>query len=346
MPGISLPAMVGWLRGDLAWKVLSSNKFHIYLSLLASFTPFIPLLTMSHSNVEGAGSLVTTMGSEYFRGSSAAAISLAAPIMFDALIDWLENLNHAGGRKINAAIESKTKVLGGDDGKSSLLNFSEKLIFIYGVVIVPILAFLPEGTPNLGILYVCCSKSQIAAVGCIFMTSMCRLERKYFPVLSTLLMIVIMIIALPLETYAENGVAGSAEDSEQLNNYYQVLINVGFYFTYLSGVIVLFCCIRLTVNAVRVRFGPDYQRSNLSEETRNNRDRIYLSVCYCFACIICLVIFSVVAGTTSYVYDLHPAQILGLNVAFISFELSVLLLQMRIVKLEVLRGLVSCCTYV
>ena len=91
-----------------------------------------------------------------FQGSSIALLSLTAPIALDLLLD----VAFYGIKQWFFVENEKDRMLPKKrDGKTDAgisLNRFEKLLFVIGLIITPVTAFLPSTIPNLAAVYSCC----------------------------------------------------------------------------------------------------------------------------------------------------------------------------------------------
>ena len=90
--------------------------------------------------------------SHLFNGASIASLTLAVPILLDCLLDMLLKV-HAWTRDKFKQVAAKN--LG--DNKTDLMTDTEKLVFLVGVNIVPVVHFLPSGSvQNMALFMHCC----------------------------------------------------------------------------------------------------------------------------------------------------------------------------------------------
>jgi uncharacterized membrane protein SirB2 len=86
--------------------------------------------------------------SSEFKYSSTAILALVVPIIFDIIADLFFNLKEEKRSDDYTMIQEGT------------LNDSGKLLFLSGIIVLPIVAFLPENTTNWAKIYLCRSKCQ------------------------------------------------------------------------------------------------------------------------------------------------------------------------------------------
>ena len=87
------------------------------------------------------------------------------------------------------------------------MNGHELVLFLAGICAVPILAFFPNDTPNLGQLYLCLSKCQLALVAGVYMTWLCRFNKRYWTPRSTVAALATIMIHTSFLVFADNAIA-------------------------------------------------------------------------------------------------------------------------------------------
>jgi hypothetical protein len=135
--------LVSWIR-----KNLSTNVIQVFLCSLFGLFCLLSLSYHSGSGLEDT-ILRDSLRSIEYRYSAVATIPLAIPFTFDLITDLV--LKPKNGRQSN----EKTVVV-----KEGFLNNMEKMIFLIGIVILPIVAFFPENTVNWAYIYICCNQCQ------------------------------------------------------------------------------------------------------------------------------------------------------------------------------------------
>ena len=134
-------------------------------------------------------------------------LSLALPLAIELVLEWFSAsapLHATTGSESGTAAVTGTEI-----GSSSYvaMNRHELVLFLIGICIVPILAFFPEDTANLGQLYLCFSKCQLALVGGVYMIWLCRFNQRYWTPLSTVLVLMTIMIHTSFLVFADNVIA-------------------------------------------------------------------------------------------------------------------------------------------
>ena len=156
--------------------VLSSSSDHVHtciclLFALGSFWPF--LVFGLHPTILEQSGLRNALEMEYtntnvlsFRSTSLMALSLLAPFF----LDFVTELCIIDRRK-------QTKIKKKDDeALLQYMNYYEKSVFIVGLFVVPIVAFVPPMFNELGLLWICMSRFQIITVVGILRVTLYRID--------------------------------------------------------------------------------------------------------------------------------------------------------------------------
>jgi len=178
----------GWLiADDVPYGV---HAGYIAVLPLLNFWPFLA----GYSNVQRLeqSAMVVGLVSVDNMLASAAAIALVAPLSIDLIVEY------------TTRVASKHHDF--DDGSTYILNFVERLIVYAGLIIVPICAFVRSS--NLGLLALCCSRFQFAAVYGAWILCASRLLPTWFPAKICMLTMASNVISLNLMAHVN--IAGLA----------------------------------------------------------------------------------------------------------------------------------------
>ena len=153
---------------EMATFLSSSEHLHTFICLLFALFSFWPFFLGHPTDVE-QGVLRSALDGEFtknnvvsFRSTSLISLSLLAPFF----LDYLTELCH-----IDRQIKKK-------DESSILQNMNhfEKCVFILGLFVVPVVAFVPTTFDYLGLLWLCMSRFQIITIVAILRVSANRIE--------------------------------------------------------------------------------------------------------------------------------------------------------------------------
>ena len=184
-------------------RIIASNDIQLLISLFSGFLCFLPLMTGVASNFE-ASILRHSIASKEFEYSSMILLSLALPLAIEMV---MEKLSSSAPQQQPATGSPTGPETGMGDSSYVNMNRHEMVLFLVGICIVPILNFFPNETPNLGHLYLCFSKCQLALVVGVFMIWLCRFNSRYWTPLSTVVMLGCVMIHTSFLVFADNVVA-------------------------------------------------------------------------------------------------------------------------------------------
>ena len=151
----------------------SSDHVHTFICLLFAFCSFWPFIFFLHPTIVEHSVLRNALEIEYTntsvvsnRSTSLMALSLLAPFFLDyftelCVIDRSKQTN----------VKKKE-----DEALLQYMNHYEKTVFIIGLFIVPIVAFVSPTFDDLGLLWLCASRFQIIVVVSILRVSLYRID--------------------------------------------------------------------------------------------------------------------------------------------------------------------------
>jgi hypothetical protein len=173
-----------WIADDVPYSVHAG--FIAVLSLL-SFWPFLA----GYSNVQRLEQSPMVVGLVSIDNmlASAAAIALITPLAIDALVEYTTRV----------ASKCRNHQQNLDDGSTYILNFVERLVVYAGLILSPVCVFVRSS--NLGLLALCCSRFQFAAVYGGWVLCASRLMPTWFPAKFVMLTMACNTVSLNLKAY-------------------------------------------------------------------------------------------------------------------------------------------------
>ena len=181
----------------------TTTILQLLMTSLGGFLCFLPCFLGTPSCVE-TSTLRASLSSVQYGYSAVTLIVLTIPLMIEMVIDGLLQLYQYSciRNRQQPTYLLDTTVL--RPYTYSLHNTPEKMLFIIGIIIQPLVAFLPADTTNLGQLYICCNKCQIMLVGGSFASWLCRYDSRHFGVYSMSMFIGILVISNSLLVFGDN----------------------------------------------------------------------------------------------------------------------------------------------
>jgi hypothetical protein len=270
-----------------------------------------------------------------FAYSCIAAMALIVPLLIDLLIDI--------GYEIATVV---VKPSGKITARFNFLNKYERTLFLLGIAVLPLLIFVPKSTPNLALIYICCNKCQQNWIGGTVALSLCRYDKHYFSDKSTWLSLIFFAIAMIGSTFIDNLYAVKPPAQ------HIALLDMGTFI--LSGV----PCVMFLFNSSRWLILAHYRAIQWTNvlffysKSRQihpsamvnisaNSDHTFFPMIYTLIGMIVLVLLSVLIATSSRIENYNETNLVQGNIPFLVFVISVSILSMRMVKFEVIQGLVS-----
>ena len=320
-------------------EVAESNSFHTLFCLLAGLCCFMIIYVDTPSNLEKRPLRESLETSVEFTYSSAASIALVIPLLIDLLLDVFTKLTET------PSIASKKPPE--ESSKFNFLNIYERILILAGVSIVPMVAFIPKTLHNLGLLYVCCSKCQQLWVGGTIVLSLCRYDKEYWSTKSTLASLFMVSVGLIGSPLIDNIYAAHPNPGQAV-----VLIDLGTY------ILVMFPCFIFMMNSVRwlilvywranswksflmCRSKHQIEEPAVPTAENDTVNHTFFPMVYTMIGTTVVLLLCLLAAATARVENYSGLNLLQSNGPFMLFIVLISTLSMRMVKFEVVQGLVS-----
>lgn len=312
-----------------SYRFLCSNAFHLMLCILGGFLCFLPLALRVSSNFEKSIMRLSLADGNHFRDSSVASLALALPLALDIVIDLGISLI----RRMRVIPTESTSII-------TSLNSFEKALCLIGIIIVPLTAFLPKSDGNFGLIFVCCNKCQSFIVGATVMTSFSRCNHDVFSNVTTVAFLFLFMFAQTSSTFALNASVG--ENPSDFNNN---LLLAGNHLTMIAASIVLICSIRsLIILISQARSESNRLKSAQPNETsreRHSKSHIFFRICWMTVFIVGTVLLIALSNKVGSIEKFNEEALVLNSGIYFTFELAITILTMRMVKFDVVKGLVS-----
>lgn len=289
----------------------------------------LPFMIPHESKIEG-GPLRAALPSQENRETSIASVSIMIPLVLDMITEM-----------INSLVTEEKKIK--KRRRVGLLNTAERMLFLCGVAVVPMTAFLPTNTPNWAYVYVCCQHCQFTLVGGAINISLCRYEKKYWTVSRTYFILFLLVVGSVTGAFTDNYLL-EKKVSTMIFSIQIVSISV-----ILLSILIFICCsmrwLRVTVPILILKFYDFISRKPkecIENTYPNNRHEpllypvIYVVVS--IAAAITLVALSTSSKGSAY-YD--SKALYNHNLSSICYLLFITYGSMRMTKDEMVQGLVS-----
>jgi hypothetical protein len=308
-------------------QVLSSNLLHVLICCLGGLCCFLPLFGDTPSYLEDT-TLKRSLTRGTFRDSSVASLALASPLALDILMD------------VGISLVKKIRVIPTEPlTPQTCLNNVEKTLCLVGIIVVPITAFVPD-YDNLALVFVCCNKCQSFVVGATVMTSICRCNRNRWTVISTLTFLLLLIFAQITSTFSLNTSVSSKNNAVNNN-----LVSAADICTMMAVSLMLLCSVQslftLSCQAYNDIKTVKLIRPNETGSERHSRNYVFFSICWLAIFIVGVVFLIAISQSYGSIIHFNETALLLNSITYLSFELAITILTMRMVKFDVVKGLVS-----
>jgi hypothetical protein len=293
---------------------VTTNQIQVSLCYLFGLLCLLPLFYDSNSRLEESV-LRDALTFKGYRYTAVATLALAIPFTLDLVTDLV--FKPKGGRQSN----EKTVV------KEGFLNNTEKVLFLIGNIMLPIVAFFPENTIHWAYIYICCNKcQQILTCGAIVI-SLCRYDNSIWTNRTTYCLIIFLGLGNVLICTTKNrfNVLAFEIPTRNAASLIADLLVVITAFTYSLALI----------RWIRAQ----YRKKGLYPSMSQKASDLIYPLIYMMMPVICIVVL-VVLTLRYQTLTLHTgAAILINSLIYFCYMLFIIFLSMRMVKSEVVQGL-------
>ena len=169
-----------------------TNKIHVVICFVGSLLCLLPLFTDTSSNLESSP-LRSAISSQISREIAAATLALTLPLVIDLATETFYI-----SRNTDNSVITKVRV------GFTLLNNIERAALLCGMAVVPVCSLFPNDTSNLALIYACCQKCQLVLIVGAVMISLCRHNKKYWTVKGTSFSLICLVVGNILQAATDN----------------------------------------------------------------------------------------------------------------------------------------------
>ena len=307
---------------------MESTSLNLSIVLVGGLLSFLPMLARESSYLDTRDNVLVLTSGPLFKGASLICLALSVPLFMNVVLDF-------GSRNLSFATGMAPKLTKSDYSKD-ILTLPETTILLVGCVMLPIISFLPTHTPNLALLAACCHRLQLIFVGGVAVTSMTRFDKKYFPTVFCLPILLLLAISSAVGGYSNNF---TARYPTSTTDPLYVVLGVT---VWTSAILFTLLCLRWVVAALFVHRTHIISESNIGQEELLG-DKRYTAGMLSYRVVYCCTIIAwvVVRGSLNIAIAPSVARMLGSDTAmmwgvipYIFFQLSILVFGLRLVKHE------------
>ena len=319
-------------------EVLRSNSFQAFFCFASGLFCCLPLFLGLPSNIEDHPLRLAITTSKGFAYTCVASIALSIPLFIDVLIDISTSFD-----KTSNSASNRLKLQSSGTARFNFLNISERLLILLGIIVLPLIIFLPKSTPNLSLVYVCLFKCQQCWIGGTVALSLSRYDKHYFSNDIILASLTSFSIGLVSSAFTDNILP-----TESTAHILPILDMVTLIFILMPCVSFLVLSTRWLVlvylRASRwsnILFCYSKQQPPMTPNT--GVDHTFFPMVYTVSGICIILALCVLSGVSFRIQSYTEINLLQINTPYLIFVILVSILSLRMVKYEVVQGLVSFC---
>ena len=298
--------------------------------LVSGLLSFLPLFMNESAYMETTIAAASLRNGTMYYESSILLVGFVGILAIDLLMDTYSSW--FGNKEMN---EKKAKFM------IQRMTNAENFLLLLGLLIQPIVAFLPRTLPNLTAIWLCCHKCQHILVFVTIFLSWCRLYPEMWTPSSTSLALSTCLIGSLLLNFAQFFVYDPSASIQSIGNKIEV---AGQVFVYLSLAYFLCKAVVWLYRTGRNIFLPSvesketFTTNKLLMPTDKYHEESIFSFGYILFTWISLILILITNGGMN-LLQLSPTGLLQNNVAFIIMELCFINFQLRQVQFEAIVNL-------
>ena len=277
--------------------------------------------------------LRASISSSYFRESSFSILGLSLTYLSDLMLDLMYNFM-SGDRLMRRGNTTDRKH---DD---AIMTGGEKIVFLLGIVVVPLVAFVPRDHKHLALLYICAANAQFAMLSG-FVAALCaRYYSKYFPKSFVNIAGICFTLTMVLTPFYAN----ETRDNPK-NNYALLYIKWVIAALFLLRVVYWFYCeyfLRLLVPRFQQLYAiccfrrtpekDDEKKGEIDWKKRHEENTAYFPCMYVFCAVICLSFLGAMNTKSPDYYDLTDKDLFYINLPLIVFQICIFVVSSQLSK--------------
>ena len=312
---------------------MSTNFSQMIICIVGGMLCLIPLIFNTESDIEDS-QLRESLPERLHRDSAAAVLTLIVPLLLDITTDLLKSC-------FTTPKEVDKKNL----GQPGLLNNMENLLFLIGSSVVPITAFLSTNTKNWAYVYICCRECQYSLSGGAILISLCRYNAKYWPVSTTYLLVILLSSASVIGAFTSNNLI--QKPRSQTTKSFQW---ASYYIFLLAAAIFTFCSLRwLTMSVPKLikrwnpllKVSPETSPKSGNTISGNTKESLLFPFLYVMISLVAIFTLFFMSNYYEGPHNFDVRAIFYHNLSFILYLLVITYGSVRMMKHEIVKGLVS-----
>ena len=326
----TLPQTTTNVGGLVRFSWNTSYSFKYYLIWLSGLLTFLPLFMKLPDYIETTILAATLRNGAMMYEISILLVGFAGILAIDFLMDVYNSW--FGDKMMN---EKKAKFM------TQRMTNAEKFLLLLGLLIQPIVAFLPRTIPNLAVIWLCCQRCRtILVFGTIFL-SWCRLYPDMWSPRSTSVALSVGFTGLVLLNFAQFFISDPSVSIQSIGNKMYlagtVLLYLGLAYFMIKALVWLYRAGRKLLRSSIVT-KETFTTNKLPMATEKDNDESIFSFGYILFTWISLILTISTTGGSS-LLQLSPMGLLQNNIAFLIMELCFINFHLRQVQYEAIVNL-------
>ena len=319
---------ISW--NSFLYQSFVSYSFKYYLIWLTGLLSFLPIFMNVIDYVETTIVAASLRNGTMFYESSILLVGFVGILAIDLLMDTYSSW--FGDKVMN---EKKAKLM------IQRMTNAENFLLLLGLLIQPIVAFLPRTLPNLTAIWLCCHKCQNIVVFCTIFLSWCRLYPDTWTPSSTSLALSIGLTGSLLFSFAQfllyNPSMSIQSIADKMYLGGQVLLYLSMAYFMLKAALWLYITGRkLFLPSIEKK--ETFTTNKIPIPTDKYNEESVFNFGYILFTWISLILILVLTGGMN-LYQFTPMGLLQNNIAFIIMELSFINFHLRQVQFEAIVNL-------
>ena len=328
----TLPQTTTNVGGLVRFSWNTSYSFKYYLIWLSGLLTFLPLFMKLPDYIETTILAATLRNGAMMYEISILLVGFAGILAIDFLMDVYNSW--FGDKMMN---EKKAKFM------TQRMTNSEKFLLLLGLLIQPIVAFLPRTIPNLTAIWLCCQRCRTILVFCTIFMSWCRLYPDMWSPSLTSLTLSSGITGLLLLNFYPFFICDPSVSIQPIGNKMfvagSVLLYLSLAYFMIKALVWLYRAGRkLLRSSIVTKETFTTNKLPMPSDKDNDNDESIFSFGYILFTWISLILTISTTGGSS-LLQLSPMGLLQNNIAFMTMELCFINFHLRQVQYEAIVNL-------
>jgi hypothetical protein len=307
---------------------MNNNFIQVLLIFFGGALCLLPLAAKPTSDFSDS-ELLTAVPSQRNRDSAVAAFALGLPILAEIVVEVITSITTEGrAEKVKLHIGRQ------------LLNTRERFLLACGILTIPITAFFPGNTFQLVNIYLCLRKCRFMFVGGTVITSLSRYDVTFWSVRHTYSIVTCLIVGSVLGSYAEN-------NNQHIGRQLSPLAIFAYGCYILALVILLYCNARWLLSIIPTYFTKQTLKPWLDKGSQKDLHitdaQLLIPLLYVATTGLVSILLSIIFRVSPEIDAYNADALFYHHLALILYVVFIMYLGDRMMKYDVIRGLVSYC---